>query len=380
MIFIAAVIPAISLAAQAISGVSGDITEGSQITISGSGFGTKTQAEPLVWDTYANGTVTTNASIGTWADIGDLIANSSITRPHRTTSAYCNMNGEKWCCYDTGHPSSRWFMQYWFYLGANFNFSGVDQSSLSNVKFLRMAVPGDPPETFTMVFMNAFDVIANNEYMAAPLAGTNCNESSCWNPVVPGTNWVNELFGHSPGSYIDPWNLGRYHFQNDMAKQSWHCMQFEYVEGTVNNYDGHIKWWMDGKSLLDKAILTGYDHDIRNRHIGFYNAHNAGGSNADFSLADPYADNTLSRIEIENASAYNNCTHRDIQPPTAWNNSSATITLNQGSFNNGDTAYVFVVDSTGVVSSGYPITFDDPDNTPPVAPSGLHISFFSLHP
>ena len=64
---------------------------------------------------------------------------------------------------------------------------------------------------------------------------------------------------------------------------------------------------------------------------------------------------TQARVEIGDNSNWNNCTHKEIQPPSAWSSNSITITLNKGSFSSG-TAYLFVVDSTGAVSSSYSIT------------------------
>ena len=49
--------------------------------------------------------------------------------------------------------------------------------------------------------------------------------------------------------------------------------------------------------------------------------------------------------------------NREIQIPYNWSDAEINITVNQGSFANGSTAYLFVVDSDGNVSDGYPITF-----------------------
>jgi len=57
--------------------------------------------------------------------------------------------------------------------------------------------------------------------------------------------------------------------------------------------------------------------------------------------------------------------------PTTWSDSSIYITVNQGSFKNGDNAFLFVVDKDGNVSSGYPITIAS--NAPPSPPSSLKI-------
>jgi len=67
---------------------------------------------------------------------------------------------------------------------------------------------------------------------------------------------------------------------------------------------------------------------------------------------------TQSRVEIGNNATFANCTHREIQYPTAWATDSITFTLNQGSFGNTDTVYVFVVDADGAASSGYEITLN----------------------
>jgi hypothetical protein len=73
---------------------------------------------------------------------------------------------------------------------------------------------------------------------------------------------------------------------------------------------------------------------------------------------------TRARIEIGDSAVWSNCTHREIQIPTAWADGSITITVNQGSFEPCNTYYLFVIDADGNVSDqdlgtpgsqGYPI-------------------------
>ena len=67
--------------------------------------------------------------------------------------------------------------------------------------------------------------------------------------------------------------------------------------------------------------------------------------------------------------------HREIQIPTAWSDNSITIKINQGSFQAGDTAYLFVVDEEGNVSYGYPVVIDGrSDENGNVIPSNLNAS------
>ena len=72
----------------------------------------------------------------------------------------------------------------------------------------------------------------------------------------------------------------------------------------------------------------------------------------------------IARVEIGDNATYASCTHREVQLPTEWADGSVTTTVKQGSFANSATAYVFVVDSNGVASTGYPITFGATVNPP----------------
>jgi hypothetical protein len=93
---------------------------------------------------------------------------------------------------------------------------------------------------------------------------------------------------------------------------------------------------------------------------------------------------TLARVEIGDRSSWKSCTWREIQKPSAWSNSSITIQLNRGSFQQGQTAYLYVVDANGTVNSqGYPFTVGGggsggstpppPSNDPPSPPTGLKV-------
>lgn len=76
--------------------------------------------------------------------------------------------------------------------------------------------------------------------------------------------------------------------------------------------------------------------------------------NAKFWGDDFYADITQARVELGDSALFSSCTHREIQIPTAWSANSIIINVNQGSFKNCDTAYLFVIDKDGIVNSnGY---------------------------
>jgi hypothetical protein len=79
--------------------------------------------------------------------------------------------------------------------------------------------------------------------------------------------------------------------------------------------------------------------------------------NASIYLDDIFVQKgTQARVEIGDSPDWSACTHREIQVPSAWSDGSIKITVNQGSFQAGEQAYLFVVDSEcNVNPTGFPI-------------------------
>lgn len=91
-------------------------------------------------------------------------------------------------------------------------------------------------------------------------------------------------------------------------------------------------------------------------------------------------DNGQARVELCDASTWSSRKHCEIQYPMSWSNGSISIMLNRGSFNAGNTAYLYVVDAQGNVSNsgqGYSITLGSniqgASNPAPAPPKNLHI-------
>ncbi|MGB7566678.1 MAG: hypothetical protein WBM07_02385, partial [Chitinivibrionales bacterium] len=65
--------------------------------------------------------------------------------------------------------------------------------------------------------------------------------------------------------------------------------------------------------------------------------------------------------------------HSEIQVPSAWSDGSITFTLNQGSFSNGETAFLYVVDTTGNSNPiGFPFQFGSSGVLPGGAQGAAH--------
>lgn len=345
-------------AAPSVSGVSGTLTHGQTLTISGSSFGTKSTAAPLIFDTFESGSFN-----GSWANTTGLSINSDNNRTNSTKNAFHNfktgtsndMHNAYFTAGNTVYPT--WHVSYWFKLGTNWDWGSAAYPAapkfLANIKLFRLWNPGSTNQNF---------VLATEGY-----DGTK--------PVQYGTENVGS-FTHTMQN-----------FETYMSKGSWHHFQFDYTENSaLGASDGVFKMWFDGalissnSSLNTRSSAANTTDGLNYKRpfiIGFYNSWEPteGTSEPDnepnhFFMDNVYMDNSWARVEIGNASTYSACTIREEQLPSAWSSTSITVTYQEGELPG--TKYLYVVDSAGVPnSSGFLL---NADSTPPTvsitAPSG----------
>jgi hypothetical protein len=323
----------------AIQYVSGTVVHGDTISISSTAtnFGVKTTANPVVWDTVEDGSLNTSADIGTWSDTNAL---NLGTESRHSESSYCGtMNfagtgGDGALGYFTGPNADiaeYYFVQYWFMLDENFDWGYAENGSLganlANVKLFRMWNPSiDENFVIATIGTDNGSIIYTTEYVSSPGGGN--------------------YYG---GAFTGTLELGE-----------WHLFQFEFMESSVGGNDGIIRWWVDGSLFVeDTDIMTreSYSGFKRPFIVGFFDSHSDESTDRnDWYIDDAYIDKTWARVEMGNNSIYANCTHREIQIPTAWASDEITVTVNQGTFAEDATAYLFVVDADGSVSDGYAVT------------------------
>jgi hypothetical protein len=90
-----------------------------------------------------------------------------------------------------------------------------------------------------------------------------------------------------------------------------------------------------------------------------------------------YIDSIRARTMVCSGPAWSAKGHCEIQIPSSWSTNSLTINANQGSFDGGDTAYLYIINQNGTVNpNGYPVTIGggSSDATAPGAPIGLFVS------
>jgi hypothetical protein len=338
--FLSLFLPSLAAAAPLITNVTGTTT----YTISGSSFGTKSTANPFTYDNFEDGTGDTTATIGTWENVQNFdITTASVRHVASTYNVGYNFKSNvtvgSWSLDST--VSEKWFVQYWFKLDSNWTWgTGTygDGGFLSNIKMFRLStVPRD--------------VGGQQE-----------------TPTVATYGWSNEMVYTTSDIANNGGGAFNSGYQEQFTKNVWHCLKFEYKESSLDTFDGILRIWLDGILILNASGFKTREDVNQFKHpelLGWYNSWETDSKSVlpdTFYLDEIYIDTTWSRVEIGNNSVYSSCTHREIQIPTAWSDTEITVTVNQGSFGNGESAYLFVIDSNGSASSGFPITVGESFN------------------
>lgn len=140
---------------------------------------------------------------------------------------------------------------------------------------------------------------------------------------------------------------------------AWFTEEFQLHQGGTDISDTTGKFWINGVQKASFSIITrtaSSPDQWRWLSIENFWTINPPPSGAYVYFDDVYIDTTWARVMIGNASTFSACTHREPLIPTAWSASSITAYFNQGAFSNGQSVYVFVVDSNGNASPGKQIS------------------------
>jgi PKD repeat protein len=341
---LAAGVSADAPATPTITSASGTVAHGSDVSVSGAGFGTKPQAAPYIWDP-----MDTSLS-SSWVHTGNLTIQSTDTRhPNSSGQGFLDMdeyNHSNGSVQAPNNPlSDTWFAQYWVYFGSDFNFGtstyGKGDTFLSNMKVFRLWNPGGGvTENFCVVFAGW----ARSFSWACENAGQ--------------VGWISGI--------TDRLTLGQ-----------WHLLQFAFKENSgLGVGDGKFQMWLDGESLDSRTDLVtrlNFAGLKRPLLIGWFNMWGpTAGEDPEapntYRIDDVYLDTSWARVEIGNAATYAASTHREIQLPQSWADDQVLFRVNQGAFADGATAYLYVIDADGRVNGqGFPITINAVPVIPPVA-------------
>ncbi len=354
-----AVVAAPSFAAPVVAQVSGTMSDKTSVSISGSGFGTKSQAAPHKWDDFENGTA--GAPLNGWylsSTLGDgYVASYSTTRVRAAgrKSAYQNFTNGNYnsvmALTDQSPGFKTIYISGWFY-------REIGGAPSRNVK--TWGLRGGPG------FSEYAPNIRMDQYPgqgSGQIATLEASNGVCNSPDQAGTVVKND------------WGIGDNLFPN-----AWHRFEV-WVDTDSAGSNGEYTIWVDGVVRASvKGQIVAHDCAFPMVMLQNYYATDTGSPTPWMRhyWDEVYIDRTRARIEIGNASTWAASTHREIQVPTAWSSNSITFKANQGSFSAGETAYLYVIDSAGVPSAGYPITIGSGGSggstpTAPQAPGGLTV-------
>ncbi|KAA0890513.1 hypothetical protein [Oryzomonas rubra] len=341
-IFFVVMVPFAVFATPSITSVAGTVVDRQSVTVNGTSFGTKSPVAPYFWDTVDNQSSYSGLSNGATVPAGPSypwLSNNGITHGNPVTiNKSAPLRGPRTANYLSGKAGS----------GATSNASGMTLGYPS-------ATHVDSNHTYVTywLYKNYSDstVTASNKFMRM-------NSSSAW-----------------PGIYEASWttNVGCYVYDVNTSS---------YISGTTNAGAGNVHFWPSWpaqstwgrmETIVDSttpAFTTGLVGG------GYVTLTSSGGMSANLGYVDGigwdvdqavtggvywgevYIDTTWARVEICDSSTKAASSHCEIQiPQTTWNDSQLQIQVNQGSFANGSTAYLFVVDANNVASPGKQITF-----------------------
>ncbi len=327
------------LAAPSVSNVSGTLTHGSSVTITGSGFGAKGGSDPnkpLIWaDLESSIQPTTLGVVTSWGAITNM--SLSLAAPQYGLSRQ--------------------------------NAVGTFSATQLTHNF-----------EFTRSFTSKVYVYAKRYYEFAQPTNIKMfrfwsTNDSAWNIVSSTSNGgiiLNE-------SCVDPDR-----FQGiPWLQNQWITEEFLINLGTVascgsNSGNGSYQWLRNGTQVQSESSLTtgttlGKNYGRLIMLDNFTDIFNPPASGQRIWLDDLYADDTWARVMIGNASTFAASTVREIQIPSAWSNTSITIAVNQGSFSSLANKYLYIIDANGQVNAQGFLLCSSPCPGAPTGPKNLRV-------
>ncbi len=350
----------------AITHVDGVVGHGQTLTISGTGFGQKDPAAPLLWDDFEAGEVgqpiadasgwQAYSGTGAWYSDGTLAGGGHEIPPH---------GGHLFACGRAAGPESAdgypdqisGIVVRGFAPGDTLYYSAVTRWDASGAvadlegrirhgRILGEGLPYHGPGTLSVshdlpaghlrVSHDAGDGFSITDRLTAPQPGRWVRHEMYLVNSTPGTAdgaVIVRIHGQEPSSLVREADV--------MTRASGQAFQLAGV--------------MLGTHIFD----VGDDDDLM------------------VSVDDVYVDRTRARVELGDAADLEACTRRTIQIPVAWSDASATVAVNTAGWLVEETGYLFVVDASGRTSAGFEIVVGEssgPDLGPPDAPSSLQVT------
>jgi hypothetical protein len=349
-----------ALSAPVLLQVSGALNHKGTITISGSDFGTKASAAPLVWDDATGSDISKNWD-GAWPNL----------LPGYNTNYYSPMRGM-----NPPHSHDRRYIA-----GAHAANTGA-YSGYDVIFFKTISLQPFPFYIYASWYQradNEWVFSGDNNFKTFDYSeGNNPYASNswytCYGPPHPSSKTDSAQWCTEAGTLSNPdvnghnvwWDDG----VNPMAGK-W--SKVEIAIKATDQSDGYVNVWENGHQVI-KYIGPTDTHTGTQRTIGIGGYARAQGQKNNWRYYDDaYVDTTLSRVVLADKPVLSQATIIENQIPSSWSDGSITATVNLGKFAQGQTAYLFVVDSSGTPSvAGLAVTAGGTAATPN-APSSISV-------
>lgn len=308
-----------SLLFAGIDTVSGTISNGETVTITGTNFGSKSTAAPNLFDAVDNISSYSSLSNGDsipyggshpWSSDFTVSTYGAVSGEQRhTNSSACYKESNNYKHYVDGRSvtgGTGIYVSWWF--KTDTDVSGTNHSS----KYLRLS-QGSALQTKTLSWAQILCMVYDEPSYAA-----------------------NNFPDYAPS--INTWHFLELFIDNN-AKTFTAKADNTVIHDNVS--------WSSGSITFDYVWKVGFD---------------GGGVSPPYITSwidDIYVDNTQARVVLGDASTYSTCDYFEVQPAVTWATGKIEINFNQGSFVTEDTAYLYVVSSTGTITAGKLITIDD---------------------
>lgn len=299
--------------------IAGVSSKGSTLTISGSGFGTKNPAAPVLWDTVDNQPSYAGLADGDeipvgaphpWGSNGSPWAEKlrhSTSRPHRgsRTAHYHGPPGAHGDAFIGAAQALKGGTQRTLYVNWWYRPAIAPDTEGGSNKFIR--IWDDPSGTKTRISWTQ---------MHMTYGGVNW---ASWTSKGNVGDWNNhEILVDSDRGEISVWlNTSMLHHVTDFVKNP-----------TADSHGLYIG-------------LIGFDHgnsDYKTQHT---------------EVSEIYVDTSRARVFVGNASTFESSTHREIQIPTSWSETEVQVTVNLGELTSLSGNYLYVITADGAVSAPY---------------------------
>lgn len=328
-----------ALSDPSVSSVSGSVTHGESITISGTDFGTHADYGGskdylcALYDDWEDGNHTTSS--GYW-DSGNQSGVAVISSNGRTNSSYHARQAR-----------------------------GSGQNGA-------LGHSGDgTQETLYLAAWRYFDDFTT-------LTDTNCKSWRVYHEPGENTNWLLSISGATG------WQSGNYQWNTECNGGGDRTGSFgadfndnwAFYEILIDEANDSVKVWFNGDINSDESFSVWCSGVYAPDFIYFDAFSHESGTQYTYT-DDAYISYTQARVMIGNQSTWTELRDGDgnesmeLQIPTAWSTTSITVDVNQGAFADSSTNYVYVVKSDGTTnSSGYAVTFGQSGDGGAVSGSG----------